>query len=291
MNTSGIEHRNIIRYHLTKELNIVLVNELDDDFFECEVITYEPLISMEENKKRPLFIKDLLYDLEKVYRFSEYYFIISQLKTVRTPKSYLFNIDLLLNGCFLFKPHSSEHCLFNLKEPNCSIIDKLIQSLPGKKAFARLDSCSSKETNPFLNAQEIFDSFRSSERTNQYLYEINHILVIREWVDLTNYDEIRCFVYQSKLRGISSSKSFTKRQIHQLSHIVDEIICATEYDSCSIDLCINDDDVILIEINSPVWLFATSGYFDLTDPFDYEVLLGEELDMITYPQVRREKLN
>jgi hypothetical protein len=43
---------------------------------------------------------------------------------------------------------------------------------------------------------------------------------------------------------------------------------------------------MVIEINTPVWLFATSELFCLDEPWDYNVLLGDYIPEISYPVIK-----
>jgi hypothetical protein len=73
--------------------------------------------------------------------------------------------------------------------------------------------------------------------------------------------------------------------------MVNKIVKLTDNDDCTIDFGFVYHDIILIEINSPVYLVATSGYFDLSLPFDYEILLGDyNPELISYPIIRDETL-
>jgi hypothetical protein len=275
MNKSGIEFNDIFKKYMTKELNLVLIApENNQNFVNYHVDSYEPLFTMEYNHKKPLFVCDLLADLERIYRFSEYYEILYH-NGINTPKSYLYDVSVL----------------FDCNKIEC--LNKFIESFSNQEVFARLDSCSSKPTTSFKTCQEILSSLDQSERTIKYLHEENHKFIIREFIDMSKYYELRCFVYQHKCRGITCPVlefQFTAQLKKHIIEFIDKIIYFTEYDSCTIDICIsisNSYELLFIEINSPVWLFATSGLFDLSNSYDFELLLGEDQsDILSYPEIR-----
>jgi hypothetical protein len=262
MNRSLIEFKDQFVHFITKELKIIWKNDK-------EIISYEPYSTMEYNTKQPLFIENLLEDLEKIYRFSEYYDILIQ-NNINTPISFILDAELM--------------------DSNPDLIDNIIKNLPNQQCFARLDSCSSKPKEPFTESDDIRNELETySWATHHYLYEPNHKLVLREYINVENYYEIRCFVYQSKCRGITFPCLPTEFNEPLVYDFIDKVIYYTEYDACSIDILISNSgtEIMVIEINSPVWLFATSGLFDLTDKHDYELLLGDyNPDILTYPELR-----
>lgn len=73
--------------------------------------------------------------------------------------------------------------------------------------------------------------------------------------------------------------------------MINKIVKLTDNDDCTVDFGFVNEKIILIEINSPVYLAATSGYFDLSIPFDYEILLVDYIpEIINYPVIRDESL-
>lgn len=199
------------------------------------------------------------FELDKEYRFSEWYNIVKDY--VYTPKSYIVTYDDLYNGN----------------------VDEIIKLLPGKHCFARLDTLSSKPTNAYNNSIDIIDDFIKSERTSHYFTK-DMPVVIREYLLLKEI-EFRCFIHDKKLRAISSEGAL--RNIEEIQSIVDKITFLTDYDSYCVDFTYYDNKLMLIEINTPVWLFATSGLFCLDLPYDQEVLLGEyKPDILNYPIIR-----
>jgi hypothetical protein len=199
-------------------------------------------------------------ELEIEYRFSEWYDIIKG--DCYTPISFLCSYSDLFNGK----------------------IDEIIQTLPGKCCFARLDILSSKPTSPYFHSEDIISDFSRSSRTAPYFTEEMPI-VIREYVLLTNI-EFRCFVHGRKLRAISTEGPL--RNMEEIVRRVNSITFLTDYDDYCVDFTYHADKLMLIEINTPVWLFACSGLFCLDIPYDVEILMGEYMpDILNYPIVRR----
>lgn len=214
----------------------------------------------------------------KEYYFSEWYNILEDCKIVFTPKSYIMSFRSLING----------------------EVDELINNLNRKRCFARLDSCSSKPSSPYTSSFEIFNDISKSDRTRLLLRNLNETLIIREWLDNIKC-EFRCFIHDGKFRGISFSndecidisiwKDLLKKEIQEIIRIIDAITFQTDYNDSVIDLCFyenEDGDIMigLIEINTPVYLCATSGNFDLDVVLDYEILLGDyKPDIIKYPVI------
>lgn len=199
------------------------------------------------------------FDLEKEYYFSEWYDIVKD--TVYTPKSYICSYDDLFNGK----------------------IDEIIKILPGSKCFARLDTLSSKPTSPYYNSDEIIQDFQQSVRTNPY-FDQNMPIIIREYLDLNSF-EFRCFIHDKKLRGISTECKILN--IEEIIQTINHITFITDYDSYCVDFTYYNGKLMLIEINTPLWLFACSGLFCLELPYDVEILMGKYIpDIINYPVIK-----
>lgn len=203
------------------------------------------------------------YEIDKEYHFSEWYDIIKD--AVYTPKSYICSYDDLFNGK----------------------IDKIIKTLPGSKCFARLNTLSSKPTSPYYNSTQIIQDLQRSERTKPYFVE-NMPIIIREYLDLHSF-EFRCFVHDKKLRGISTEDHIHISKIKEIVQTINHITFITDYCSYCADFTYCNGRLMLIEINTPVWLFATSGLFSLELPYDLEILIGTYMpDIINYPVVKTE---
>lgn len=214
-----------------------------------------------ENNITQKFTDEDPFELEKEYWFSEWYDIVAKIAFI--PKSYILSYKDLFNG----------------------VIDNIICTLPNKQCFARLDTLSSKPTAPYKNSNQIIDDLKMSSRTKDYFTESMPV-IIREYLDLTGF-EFRCFVHGKKLRAISSEGNLTNTNIEEIKVLVDKITFYTDYDSYCIDLTYYQDKLMVIEINTPVWLFATSGLFCLDEPCDLSILLGQyNPDILTYPIVR-----
>jgi hypothetical protein len=187
-------------------------------------------------------------------------------------------------------------------------IDAFIATMPGGRCFARLDTCSSKPTAPFYSAKEIADHLNSSTRTKFVMADMPwHPIALREWIDNINtrFWEVRCFVVNNVLRGISGphcesengshpTPEQLRRHLFAIKSMVNTIVKQANYPDCTIDLLIprTDADILqLVEINTPVWLFATSGLFDITLPADVAILCGPVAaleDVVTLPVWRAE---
>jgi hypothetical protein len=207
-------------------------------------------------------IKELL----AMFNFDKWY---PQIKDhLRTPASYIFGLEDLYNGN----------------------IDNLIETLPNKECFARLDSCSTKPEKAYKNSTEIVtDIYRNSRTFNEI--EITTKVIIREWIyGITN--EFRCYVLDTKLRGISCNsfkhQTMIMENIKIIEQSVSKITKLTENDDYSVDFGFDSESTLMmIEINSPVYLAATSGNFDLSVPGDYEILLGDYMvDIVSYPVIK-----
>lgn len=146
--------------------------------------------------------------------------------------------------------------------------------MPNKQCFAKLDSLSSKPKKPFNSANEIINDFENDERTKYLFAEKNMKIIIREWVDL-NEIEFRCFIKNKKLRGISSEGIISFVNICKINNLVEKIIHYTEYEDCCIDMTFYCNELLVIKINTPLWLFSTSGYFYLDDENEKNILLGD----------------
>jgi hypothetical protein len=222
-------------------------------------------------------------DYQSEFYFSEYYDILVE-NQIKTAKSYIFQLS-------------------DLYATDTTNIDKKIREMPGEHCFARLDSCSSKPEDPFKTAAEIRAHLENSDRT-AHICEwwvkggVDHHLILREWInEIDDLYELRCYVHDKKLRGISGpycvdvnettmSRMFLWKAA--IRAFINNILHNTDYDHCVIDLllpinCFDHagghiglkDKLEVVEINTPVWLFATSGLFDIQNPQDIAILCGD----------------
>lgn len=139
---------------------------------------------------------------------------------------------------------------------NKDLYNGVIDILPNKQCFARLDTLSSKPLGSYKNSQEIEADLKKSYRTKDYV-ELDF--------------EFRCFIHEKKLRAISSEQTLTNTNIEEIKVLVDRITFFTEYESYCVDLTYYKKKLMVIEINTPVWLFATSGLFCLDEPADFNL--------------------
>jgi hypothetical protein len=214
------------------------------------------------------------FELSSEFNFSEWYdILISIVKQggrtplIHTPKSYIFDYR-------------------NLVDNDGADIDELIATLPNQECFARLDLASAKPKKPYRSAKEILESFKSSDRCSPYL---GQKVIIREYKTLGG-GEFRCYIHEKTFRAISSERRLPSNVIDEVKAIVEKITFYTDYTSYCVDFTFDHDEedkLMLIEINSPVWLYATSGLYDLDEGYDYSVLLGEyQPELIHYPVIR-----
>lgn len=218
------------------------------------------------------------------YTFDSWY---DAVKThCRTPHSYIYdifnkmdNINIYLSNPISSVKNESEE-LKNMIE----WIDALIKMMPGGKCFAKLDTVSTKSYKPYFNTESILKDIYKTSRTFNSLTS-NSKLIIREWVEFEF--EFRCFVHEETFRGIScENKKDVMSYLVEIKELIDNLVFYTGYDACTIDLGIVNGKLTLVEINTPVYLFATSGNFDLNTAYDHDVLLGELLpEYITYPVI------
>jgi D123 len=207
--------------------------------------------------------------------FSEYYHILCEYN-IKTPYSEIVTMNDLLQ--------------------DAETINERIKQFPNSCVFARTDSCSSKPDCSFSNVESILDSLSCSERTKDIIKSPNCKIILRNYIqNIGEYYEFRCFVHSKKFRAMTSSQpikysfKFTPKMLIEIYELIDKVVFYTDYEMCSIDIIIHQKtkEIMVLEINTPVWLCATSGLFDLTVPFDYNVLLGEyNPDVISYPVIR-----
>lgn len=191
-----------------------------------------------------------------------------------------------------------------------------------EKAFVRMDMASAKIVLPCCTFAEVERNLRSSERTLVSLREIEAgrcggRLMLREFVDdMRDHLEMRCFIHQGRARGVhielpeqfaSINQEFLVNQLRVLrgamNTIAYELVAATEYQDFVADVALKWVDLMavrpcermevaatslrknlwLVEINTPVYLLATSGYFSLNLESHQEVLVGPVLDLFEYP--------
>lgn len=202
-------------------------------------------------------------EVSKEYHFSEWFDALQQHSNIPTFESVILQWGDLFNGK----------------------VDEVIQQWGGQ-CFARLDPCSSKPTAPFTSAREVQEHIEQSEQTNQLLGKPSIPLILRKWYPNLG-GEFRCFVHDSQLRAISSEEHLSAGTIEAVQEALAKITHCCEYANYCADFTLIGGQLHLIEINTPVWLFATSGLFDLSVVADREILVGEYIpDIISYPVVR-----
>ncbi len=157
----------------------------------------------EHHLSEPFLEGDDPFEVAKEYYFSEWYPIVKDY--IYTPVSYICTYEELMNGK----------------------VDEIIQALPGKRCFARLDTLSSKPTSPYFHSSDIIHDLQQSERT-KYYYTATMPIIIREYLDLRSF-EFRCFVHDNKLRGISTEGSLSVENIEEIKRVIQYMTIATEF--------------------------------------------------------------
>lgn len=183
----------------------------------------------------------------------------------------------------------------NCKFPNKLyeyIKDNILLISPTPK-FYRLNSLSSKYKD-ILNINDAIKHLFTSDRVISTINnQTNPYLFIREYIDLTNYTEYRCFIKNRTLLGVSrydiNPDNMNPTDSYYLSNkdkisiitFVKKIISELDiYNDFTIDIALSTDKIIVIEINSPVYMMAGSCYFTL---FDITNLIDKKHENISYP--------
>ena len=222
-------------------------------------------------------LESIINQIIEEYYFSEYYENLKIYGKIKTPESLIISLK-------------------NVFE-NKNIVNENIKTFPNNEVFARLDTASTKPTFPYKNINDILNDMAQNERTRKHLKDMNHNLVLREWINLQNYYELRCFIEDSKLRATSGTTNLNHvppiniKKI--LQKIAEDVSFYCEYECFTLDIAIplfnelNENKYYIIEINTPVWLCATSGLYDLTIPYDIYLLTEEyNTEIINYPKMR-----
>ena len=163
---------------------------------------------------------------------------------------------------------------------------KFISIPPHGKSFYKLNSYSSKYIGykPFSEAiVHIFETPRTRDILKNG--DIEHYLFVRDFVDMSNFLEFRCFYINYELRGVSIYKgdvedeSQIKTLILKFCKQVNRLLFEL-YKDFSMDIAICGDNIFIIEINSPVYFNAGSCLFNLND---VRHLLVEKNENFDYP--------
>ena len=228
--------------------NVPLLCEKLNKYYDCHIS-----VNSSHNEFTLIINK-----INEEYYFSEYYDLLIE-HNIKTPKSFiLFTVNDLYN--------------------RASIINQIILNEFNSKVFARLDTCSTKPDTYFTCMQDIITNFENADRIQPWMKDPHHIVVLREYVNLKDYIELRCFVENKKIRGITSTDDYDENPTMEIIQLIIDIcnktIYYTEYEHCTIDVAVNNKtkDVMIIEINTPCWLCSTSGLFDLSDKNDVDIL-------------------
>lgn len=139
--------------------------------------------------------------------------------------------------------------------------DKVIE-FDGPK-FVRLNSLSSKEqaepvysseiVSSILKNKRCHSSLKLAEKTGSKIY-----LAVRDWIDVTQGIEFRCFVYDEKLRAISINDEAVsdlkdEEIVSRVESLLDKILYDLPNADCVMDVWLHDFDQskdLVIEFNS-----------------------------------------
>lgn len=167
---------------------------------------------------------------------------------------------------------------FDSADPYLEVkLDKFIQEKGFP--FARMDSYSPKWFKPFRSGDEIIKKMKTHHRTKDYFGQED--LILRTFVDLSEFLELRCFICNGKLTAISQNDVQSDSE-----PVEDPIIIKKESikfidlfieklpKDCTVDIAIHPIslDKIVIEVNSSFKEKAGTGLFDEDSPEDLRIL-------------------
>ena len=159
------------------------------------------------------------------------------------------------------------------------------------------DESRSGKQHKFNNAKDIVDRLFESERTRKEIECGNTKLIMRQWVDLPEEYEFRCFVYKGKLRAISQYNCYQYveefQNIKMQNKIKERVISfynsiTLPYEDCCMDIVIWDKDIFIIEINEfGIDTRAGSSCFNWIQ--DYDILYNSKEPIIKFCDDERYK--
>lgn len=178
--------------------------------------------------------------------------------------------------------------IINNKKLSTKLTKKINKENLGKH-FYRLNSLSSKYKK-HLNLEEAIKHIANSDRTTDTLKKsFPHYLFVREWIDLSDYVEYRCFIHDRQLRGVShysvKDKIINVNKSSIKSFINKIIMCLDFYNDFTVDLAINirTCETFVIEINTPVYAYAGSAKFSINEVTN---ILMKKCEGVDYPVFR-----
>lgn len=269
--------------------------EIEEGWLEVAFHDYNMICEREREREYENPGEDkIIESITQLYNFSSYYNYLL-LDQIKTPKSIICSMkNLDVENIF-------NEFLSNLKENNNKT------ETENTKVFVRVDRMSAKTYKGYNKFEEAYNDLIKSEKTREYVFSKLSNYIFREYIsNIEDMIELRCFVFQKRLRGISFGIDFeTKFKNIDLFKImvrtfVNKITFSTELEDSTIDLCIdknqisnlfnnisiNLDSLTLIEINTPVYLLATSRLFELDLPSHKSIFVGEyQPDIISYPVI------
>lgn len=273
MNKSGLDFKKFYKPYKIIGNQFEVEEWLEPAFNDYEII--EDKYILPKNGE-----EDIINKIEQLYNFSSYYCYL-ELDNIKTAKSIICDMK-------------------------CSNIEEIFNQL-NKPVFVRVDRTSSKSNKVFKSWSDAYNDLITSINTRNIVLSRNSNYIFREAIlDISNMIEFRCFVFKKILRGISIcfESDLKYKNIHLFKSVIlsfiSKVVISTELNDCSIDLCLSKiqlynllnnisidlSSLQLIEINSPVYLYATSGLFELDLPRHKEILVGKlQPDIISYPVI------
>lgn len=187
-----------------------------------------------------------------------------------------------------------KYMIKNYKAPTTvyECIEDILLKAPTPK-FYRLNSLSSKYKGTLDMDDAIKHMFTSNRIISTISSQTSPYLFIREFIDLTIYDEYRCFIKNRTLLGVSryytdsdtmdtsNSNYLSNKDKISLIKFVKKIISELDiYNDFTIDIAFSPSNIFVIEINSPVYMMAGSCYFT---HFDIKNVIDKKHENISYP--------
>ena len=252
-------------------INECIDSENDPDDSEQEIISIplnEPLLKGYSNMFIEYFYADIWYPIIAEYTIPSYLVKLSE-NDVK----------------YMITNHNAPTTVYER-------IEDILLKAPTPK-FYRLNSLSSKYKGKLDMDDAIKHMFTSNRIISTISSQTSPYIFIREFIDLTMYDEYRCFIKNRTLLGVSryytdsdsmdtsNSNYLSNKDKISLIKFVKKIISELDiYNDFTIDIAFSPSNIFVIEINSPVYMMAGSCYFTL---FDIKNVIDKKHENISYP--------
>lgn len=149
--------------------------------------------------------------------------------------------------------------------------------------FVKLNSVSSKNMlKPVYSLKEARQHILQSNRCQNLmdtckLYDLPVYIAIREWIDIDEGVEFRCFIYNDKLTAICSNDDKILDiddgdLVTRINTLIDSVKFNLPFYDCIMDVFLSDEKDYIIEFNSyGPWANGSSGEFNwFTDEYDLQ---------------------